>query len=202
MAEVAGQCIGSDSAMYTSLTGLYSHIERHDMNYSVEFRNDKLFGGNFLDQLHYWVQRFLESCASGKAKSINLKHLDFNDIKGSIERREYHSKRTIWLTKLMKKRAEGLKKPIDECFSSGITTGGGGQSGGGGQGKRRKLQPQDNSKKISNGGICQQCKLTLYEQFRDMFHPRYIRNLEKPKKNGIMLCMRFYTLGYFFSDCK
>ena len=35
-----------------------------------------------------------------------------------------------------------------------------------------------------------------------MFHPENIRNLDKPKKNDIMLCMRFHTLRHFFSNCK
>ena len=87
--------MGSDSIMYTSLTDLYNHMKRHNMSYSFEFRNEKLFGGNFLDRLHYRVQRFLESCASGETRSINLKHLDFDDMKQSIERREYYSKSPI-----------------------------------------------------------------------------------------------------------
>ena len=117
MAEVAGRYMGSDLVMYNSFTGLYNHIKRHDMSYSFEFRNDKLFGGNFLDRLHYRVQRFLNSCASGEASSINLKRLDFDDMKDSIERRDYYSKSPICLTKLMKKRAEEPKKPIDDGFS-------------------------------------------------------------------------------------
>ena len=35
-----------------------------------------------------------------------------------------------------------------------------------------------------------------------MFHPENIRNLDKPKKIGMMLCMIFHTLGYYFFDCK
>ena len=102
--------MGSDSVIYNSLTSLYNHIERYDMSYNFEFRNDKIFGRNFLDHLHYCLQRFLESCTSGETININLKHLDFTDMMDSIERHEYYSKSPIFLTKLMKKRVEGPKK--------------------------------------------------------------------------------------------
>ena len=47
------------------------------------------------------------------------------------------------------------------------------------------------------------CMLALTEQFRDIFHPGNVRALEKPKnKKGIMICLRFHTLGFCFGDCK
>jgi hypothetical protein len=113
-AEVAGRCIGSDSILYASLMTIYNHIEAHDMSYNFEFRNDKLFGGNYLDRIHYRVQRFLESCASGDTAKINTRHLDFTEMLDSIERREYFSKSPLWLTKLMKKRSETPKRQAEE----------------------------------------------------------------------------------------
>ena len=201
IAEVAGRCMGSDSVFYAKLMSLYNHIERHDMSYNFEFRNDKLFGGNFLDRIHYRIQRFLESCASGDPAQIKVKHLEFDEMLESIERREYYSKNPIWLTKLMKKRAEGPKKQGEENPRRG---GGGGSYGAqnGDNNKRCRFQPQDQSKKISNSSICQACQLTPNEPFRDLFHPGNIRQLKKPERNGVMLCMRFHILGYCFSDCK
>ena len=45
--------------------------------------------------------------------------------------------------------------------------------------------------------------LKISEQFRDLFHPGNIRNLEKPKiADGIPMCLRFHSLGSCFTDCK
>ena len=201
IAEVAGRCMGSDSVLYSALMSLYNHIERHDMSYNFEFKNDKLFGGNFLDRIHYRIQRFLESCASGDAGNINTKHLQFEEMLDSIERREYYAKSPIWLTKLLKKRADGPKKIGDE--SNKRRSQGYGHSGQNSDDrKRRRFQPQDQSKKITNDNICQDCRLSSNEPFREMFHPGNIRTLKKPENNGVMLCMRYHTLGYCFSDCK
>ena len=98
----------------------------------------------------------------------------------------------------MKKRSETPKRQIEEAPRGG----GGVQYGGNDGNKRHRFQPQDTSKKIPNNNIPKECQLSPNEQFRDMFHPGNIRNLKKPERNGVVLCMRFHTIGYCFSDCK
>ena len=99
----------------------------------------------------------------------------------------------------MKKRSETLKRQIEETPQGGTTRG---RYGGNYGNKRHCFQPQDTSKKVPNNKVCKECQLSPNEQFRDLFRPGNIRNLRKTERNGVVLCMRFHTLGYCFSDCK
>ena len=99
----------------------------------------------------------------------------------------------------MKKRSETPKRQIEETPRGGTN---GGRYGGNNGNKRRCFQPQDITKKVPNNSNCKECQLSPNEQFRDLFHPGNIRNLRKTERNGVVLCMRFHTLGYCFSDYK
>ena len=45
--------------------------------------------------------------------------------------------------------------------------------------------------------------LKANEQFRDLFHPGNIRNMENPSlKCGAQMCLRFRCLGFCFGDFK
>ena len=61
----AGRCLGEDSMARTILKRVVSHIENKETSYNYEFKQEKLFGGNFLDRINWWFHIFLDSCASG-----------------------------------------------------------------------------------------------------------------------------------------
>ena len=73
-----------------------------------------------------------------------------------------------------------------------------------GGGPRRHIEGGGGrSKKVTNSEIRGECKLADGEQFRFLFHPGNIKDMEKPKNGlGATLCMRFHTMGYCFRDCK
>ena len=59
------------------------------------------------------------------------------------------------------------------------------------------------SQKVQNNHVCLECKLQEGEQFKYMFHPSNIRELEKPKtKDGKSKCLRWHTIDFCFKDCK
>ena len=65
------------------------HIDDREVAYAYEFRQDKLFGGNVLDRIHYRIHQFFNSCADGNPDKLDLDHLDFRDIMDQVRRREY-----------------------------------------------------------------------------------------------------------------
>ena len=71
-AGLAGRCLGQDSTLHMSLRNLAEHIEENDTSYSYEFRQEKLFGGHFLDMIHWRIHRFFYSCAGGDASQIDM----------------------------------------------------------------------------------------------------------------------------------
>jgi len=199
-AGVAGRTFGKDSVAHTSLKKIVSHISKYETSYNYEFRQEKLFGGNFLDRINWRYHRFLDSCASGDVENIDLKKLDFNDMLEQVERREYHTKVPSWIRKMMKKKEK--KHGDHDRHQRG--SGGGGGGGRGSERTRRQFgSDSDRSKKIANANSHEGCMLKMTEQFRDLFHPGNIRNLEKPKiADGTPMCLRFHTLGSCFTDCK
>ena len=116
-----------------------------------------------------------------------------------IERREYHTKVPSWIRKIMKKKerksTERYNKP------HGVGRGGG---GGGEERQRRQFgNDSDRSKKIANANLQESCALKVTEQFRDLFHPGNIRNMDKPNLNdGGPICLRFHCIGFCFTNCK
>ena len=67
----------------------------------------------------------------------------------------------------------------------GYGGGGGGRRGGGEEKIRHQFgNDSDRSKKIQNQDTQESCMLQLNEQFRDLFHPGNLRNVEKSKLNG------------------
>ena len=100
-----------------------------------------------------------------------------------MERRIHHCKVPAWLAKLVKQREE---RP--------------GQQGGG----RRPFEENGGrSKKLVNPAQKNEYKLADGKQFEYLFHPANIKSLDKTKNNkGVTFCMRYYTMGYCFKDCK
>ena len=194
---MAGRLLGEDSMAHSSLTAITAHIEANETSYNYEFRQEKLFGGNFLDRVNWRFHRFLGSCTNGDAKNIDTAKLDFTDMLEQIERREYHTKVPSWIRKIMKKKE---KKSSDRD-----TKRHGGGGGGGGEEKTRRQfgTDSDRSKKIANAHPQEDCTLKITEQFRDLFHPGNIRNMDKPNRNdGGQMCLRFHCLGFCFTNCK
>ena len=52
IAGLSDRCLGSSSLLYASLEDVAEHIEKREISYNYEFRQDKMFGGIFLDQIH------------------------------------------------------------------------------------------------------------------------------------------------------
>ena len=151
-AGVAGRTFGKDSITHISLKIIVAHIEKYETSYNYEFRQEKLFGGNFLDRVNWRFRCFLDSCASGDVDNIDMKKLDFQDILEQVERREYHTKVPAWIRQMMKKKE---KKHGDRDRH---------QRGGGGGGYEQKTRRQfgtdsERSKKIVNANPKQGCML-------------------------------------------
>ena len=104
IAGLAGRCFGDSSILYASIKTVADHIDRKENSYSHEFRQEKFFGGHFLDKLHWRIHRFLDSCAHGDPERVDTDKLDFSDMMQQIECREYNTKVPIWIRKLVKKR--------------------------------------------------------------------------------------------------
>ena len=51
IAGVAGRILGQHSIAHKSLKGVAAHIEKKETSYNYEFRQEKLFGGNFMDKV-------------------------------------------------------------------------------------------------------------------------------------------------------
>ena len=49
---IAGRMLGKDSMSHNSLQRITEHIESKEISYNYEFRQEKLFGGNFLDRIN------------------------------------------------------------------------------------------------------------------------------------------------------
>ena len=112
-----------------------------------------------------------------------------------VEYREYHTKVPAWIRKMMKKKE---KKHGDRDWYQ--------RGGGGGGYEKTRCQfgtDSERSKKIANAHPQQGCIFQSTEQFRDLFHPGSIRNLDKPKiAYGTPMCLRFHSLCSCFTDCK
>ena len=189
IAGLAGRCFGDNSILYISLQLVADHIEAKEISYSYEFKQDKFFGGNFMDRIHWRMHRFFDSCASGDVANIDIKKLEFDDIMDQVERREYNCKVPHWITKLVKlreKKAENKTPTGPRSF----------KRGGADQDIRK-------SKRIPFPHQHDCCKLAENESYRSLFHPGNIRGLEKPKKKtGELICLRCHTMEYCFQDCK
>ena len=196
-AACAGRCLGQQSMAYVSLLDVAKHIEAKETAYNYEFKQEPLFGGNFLDKLSWRFHRFLDSCAFGDENKIDSKKLDFNDMMEEVERREYTGKTPAWIRKLTKKKEEKAR----------TGNGSGGHRGHreGGRPTRRQFNNDDDSernRRIQNPNMHEDCKLRPNEQLRDLFHPGNTRGLTKPKlKTGAWMCPRFHGLGFCFKDC-
>ena len=220
IAVLSGLCLGGDSLLFQNLQDVAKHIEEKELSYDYEFRQERLFGGNFLDRLHWRIHRFFDSCASGDAQKVDLDKLDFTDVLNQIEKREYICKVPSWITSLMKKRESNRIEGNNRHSNfGGYGVGHGGGHGGGrhggncGRGRGRNQRrsfisdqggEQGRSIRIPNPTPCQSCRLAPHEQYKDIFHPGNLRRLTtRPKnRNGQQLCLRFHTLGYCFQDCR
>ena len=199
-----GRIFGQSSMIFECCEKLQHHIEDHETRYDYEYKQEKLFGGSFLDRVNWRIHRFLDSCACGDTDRIDMKKLSFEDMMEQVERREFQTKVPAWIRKIMKKKEN---TQIDEGDKPQNTSGGGGDNNN----RRRRFQENNRNersqrgnrgKRITNGNLHSSCKLAHNEPFRDIFHPGNIREFSKPvKKNGSQMCLRFHTLGYCFDDC-
>ena len=203
---IAGRIMGEDAMVHTSLLQVSNHIEKKETSYNYEFKQDKLFGGNFMDRVNWRMHRFFDSCASGDVSIIDTDKLDFSDMLEQVERREYVAKSPAWIRKLLKKKE---KKNEDGDGYEGRNRGGGGGGRGtnrerGDRDKRRQFgSNNDRGTRIPNANTQDGCTLEPTEMFRDVFHPGNVRFLVKPKlKTGTEMCLRFHALGFCFRDCK
>lgn len=161
IAGLSARCLGSDSLIYQSLKDVADHIEKCEISYNYGFCQDKMFGGNFLDRIHWRMNRFFDLCAMGDPDQINLDKLDFSDILQQMERREYNCKAPSWLKKFIRLR---------EKTAQGNTEGGpGGGAGGGeygGRNKRRSFDQNQRQPEQENRRNQRVINLNLSEKFK------------------------------------
>ena len=200
-AACAGRCLGQRSIAYDSLLEVAEHIEKKETAYNYEFKQEPLFGGNFLDKLSWRFHRFLDSCAFGDESKIDSKKLVFADMMEEVERREYTGKTPAWIRKLTKKKEEKSRA------GTGSESGHRGHNGHSSNGRPTRRQfnggeDSDRNRRIQNPHMKEEHKLRPNEQLRDLFHPGNVRGLTRPKfKNGAWMCTRFHGLGFCFKDC-
>ena len=102
-AGVIRRLIGQDSQLFINLTVLWKHIEAHETRYKYKFRQDKMFGGCFLEEVDWKVHRFFDSCAHGDPAQMIVDHIDFMDLMPLVESHKYVCKAPLWLKRLTKK---------------------------------------------------------------------------------------------------
>ena len=171
-AGMAGKMFGQTSVQHHSLKQIQTHIEEREVSYNYEFKQDPLFGGNFLDRANWRYHRFLDSCASGDPDAIELDKLDFSDMLQQVERREYNSKVPSWITKLIKS-CEQKPFPSND-YGDRYNRGGGG--GGGNRGrsgdlKRRSFNNKNDSERsvrVNNSNQHDLCKIRSDESYKDI----------------------------------
>ena len=95
-----GRLLGQNPMAFKGLTTIYNHIEDKEMSYNYESKQEKLFGGSFLNRMNWRFHRFLDSCANGVVSEIDIKKLDFSDMLEQVERREYQTKVPSWIRKI------------------------------------------------------------------------------------------------------
>ena len=61
----AGRYFGQHSLLHKELHDLWMHVQHKENSYTYQFRQERLFGGCFLDKVDWRMHRFLESCADG-----------------------------------------------------------------------------------------------------------------------------------------
>ena len=73
-----------------------------------------------------------------------------------------------------------------------------------GEKKRKATEPEDSRNlRIFNSNMADQCRLPEDEQYKFMFNPRSLKDLQRPKKrSGDIVCLRFHTIGHCFKDCE
>jgi hypothetical protein len=202
-AGLAGRIFGQSSMLHINLREVADHIDDQQIFYNFEFRQDKFFGGTFLDKLNWRVHRFLDSCASGDPAKIDSKRLEFKDMMDEVERREYNSKTPAWIQRLIKKSEQRTHQ--GDGFYDGRNGGGGGNGPPNNEKKRRQFDQggEGRNRKIQNPHKIEAIMLRPDEQLKDIFHPGNVRNAPRPKlKSGYYICTRYHGLGFCYTDCR
>ena len=188
MAGLAGRCLGQDCILHRNLKELAEHVEDQETAYNYEFRQERLFGGHFLDKIHWGLNKFLDSCADGDPTKIQTRRIDWTGLMDQIESREFVTKIPAWIRKLVKKK-EGKPQEVP----NGRGAGGGGREDLSGQ-KRRQFNKQEGRRcKTFNSNIMEECKLKKNELLRTFFHPSNTSALEKPKLKMVATCATVST---------
>ena len=151
-AALLARCFGEDSRVHMAIKKISTHMEKKEMAYTYEFRQEKLFGGHFLDRINRRVHRFLDSCAKGEIKEVDVNKLEFDDLLEQLENFEYNTKVPAWIRTLLKKRGSD---------SYDDTNSGGGETGG--RYKRRQVRDSGEKRKIEYPNVAESCKLSQNE---------------------------------------
>ena len=83
---LAGSCLGQSSAIHIALRLLVEYIEDNENEYNYEFRQESLFGGHFLDKIHWRIHKFFNSCARGDEEKIDLGNLTSRKCRTNLNR--------------------------------------------------------------------------------------------------------------------
>ena len=112
------------------------------------------------------------SCALGDKDMVDTTYLDFSDLMKEIERRRYNCKPPEWVTRLIKTKE---KKNTGE--------------------KKKKVTESDGSRnlRIFNSNMADQCRLAEDEQYKFMFNPRSLKDLQRSKKKVAIWCVYGFT---------
>ena len=116
---IAGRLLGEDSMAHSSVTVITAHIATNETSYNYEFRQEKSFGGNFLDRINLRSNCFLGSCTRGDVKDIDTAKLDLMDMLEQIECKEYHTKAPSSIRKIMKKKKKKSSERDTKCHGGG-----------------------------------------------------------------------------------
>ena len=128
------------------------------MRYDYKFGQDKPFGGDLLNRVHWRMHRFFDSCVLGDKEKMNVTCLDFTDLIRAVERRKYYCKPPSWLTKLFKSKE---RKPT------------------GAEKRRRGFKPEEGRNlMVKNMQTVQACRLAEDESYRFVIYPGNLKGLQ------------------------
>jgi hypothetical protein len=124
---------------------------------------------------------FITSCAHGAINNLAMKHLNMENLKDQIDRKELSYRKPIWLKTMEDKQNprdnRNNKRPLNGQGGGGNYNGVGPVGGHNNQGPNKSARGE-----VVHNPNPEQClKIQSGERYSNLFHPRNQNNLQKPQ---------------------